>query len=247
MSTRVWNSGYEASPGDNDLLSEGDNRIREIKLDVRERLAKGGHVMQDSTSGSGNKDGRHAVGVGDGPHIYKTDQTTKVVEFSNSGVKVTGTLEVSGQATIGSFDLGMGQSSPVISVALATPGTTTTLATVNLAPKADPGPVLVCANAQIYRTEPVTVSKLDQVFIECDRGSSGSSWELVGNYFLSMAQGWDPGNSVPTLSTISFTMLDVDGVNNLVGGTAIYRLRARLLAGEITVRHPSIAAVELLQ
>jgi len=36
---RTWNAAYEASPADGDLVSEGDDKIRNMKTDVRQRMA----------------------------------------------------------------------------------------------------------------------------------------------------------------------------------------------------------------
>jgi len=36
--TRNWNVAYEATPADTDLVSGGDDRIRDLKLDIRERM-----------------------------------------------------------------------------------------------------------------------------------------------------------------------------------------------------------------
>lgn len=54
--TRTWNSSYEASPADADNLSEGAGKIRNVKVDVRERMALD-HYMD--TSGTDADHGQH--------------------------------------------------------------------------------------------------------------------------------------------------------------------------------------------
>ena len=38
--TQTWNAAFEATPAAGDNISEGDDRIRELKVDIRERMAK---------------------------------------------------------------------------------------------------------------------------------------------------------------------------------------------------------------
>lgn len=40
MATNNWNSSYESTPADGDNISEGAGKIRDLKLDVRERIGK---------------------------------------------------------------------------------------------------------------------------------------------------------------------------------------------------------------
>lgn len=55
--TRVWNAAYESSPADGDNVSEGAERIRNLKTDIRERLAKD-HYMDPA--GTDADHGEHA-------------------------------------------------------------------------------------------------------------------------------------------------------------------------------------------
>lgn len=105
MATRTWDSSYESSPAGTDPKSQGDDRIRDLKLDIRERMNVGGHVWKDSTN---TLDGRHAVnagGSGVNPHIYKSDKTTPLVEFYEAAVEIAANLEVTGDVTIVGGDL----------------------------------------------------------------------------------------------------------------------------------------------
>ena len=54
---RVWNAAYESSPADGDNVSEGAERIRNLKTDIRERLAKD-HFMDPA--GTDADHGEHA-------------------------------------------------------------------------------------------------------------------------------------------------------------------------------------------
>jgi hypothetical protein len=56
----VWNSAFEASPAGGDSPASGDDKIRELKGAVRERLAKE-HKM-DLSSGAASADGWHIQG-----------------------------------------------------------------------------------------------------------------------------------------------------------------------------------------
>jgi len=56
----IWNSAFEATPAGSDSPSQGDDRIRELKQAVRERLIKE-HEM-DLSSGAAAADGWHAAG-----------------------------------------------------------------------------------------------------------------------------------------------------------------------------------------
>lgn len=52
--TRTWNAAYEATPPNNQNASQGAQRIRELKQDIRERLDLD-HIMDDDDT----DDGRH--------------------------------------------------------------------------------------------------------------------------------------------------------------------------------------------
>jgi hypothetical protein len=57
----VWDTGYEADPDNLDLLSEGDDRIRELKTDVRQR-ADTEHDWGDGFVVGYDDSGRHTLG-----------------------------------------------------------------------------------------------------------------------------------------------------------------------------------------
>jgi hypothetical protein len=38
--TRVWNAAYEATPAGSDPVGQGDDRIRDLKVDIRERMQR---------------------------------------------------------------------------------------------------------------------------------------------------------------------------------------------------------------
>lgn len=72
MATRNWTGSYENSPGDSDAVSQGATRIREGRLDNRER-ATTEHQWDDGSVGgkpneagppAGNNSGRHREGSG---------------------------------------------------------------------------------------------------------------------------------------------------------------------------------------
>jgi hypothetical protein len=56
----VWNSAFEASPAGGDVPSLGDDKIREVKSAIRERIAKE-HKM-DLATGTASADGWHIQG-----------------------------------------------------------------------------------------------------------------------------------------------------------------------------------------
>ncbi len=49
--TRTWNASYESSPADSNPISEGGLRIRELKIDARERLAVDHSWIGDADDG----------------------------------------------------------------------------------------------------------------------------------------------------------------------------------------------------
>ena len=54
----IWNSGFEASPANDDLFSQGPLRIRDLKENIRERLSVEHHFGSATT----NDNGLHQVG-----------------------------------------------------------------------------------------------------------------------------------------------------------------------------------------
>lgn len=56
--TRNWNTSYEQSPADSQDISQGAARIREDKVDTRERLAID-HVWADGVAAPNSEDGYH--------------------------------------------------------------------------------------------------------------------------------------------------------------------------------------------
>lgn len=74
----VWNASFENSPAGAESPSLGDDRIRELKAAIRERLTKEHHM--DLTSGSASEDGWHEAGsakvyVGASPPTHRPGGT----------------------------------------------------------------------------------------------------------------------------------------------------------------------------
>jgi hypothetical protein len=86
--TRTWNAAYEADPADGDNLGEGANRIRDMRVDVRERLAKD-HYMDiagtDAAHGEHSKvtlrTGAKPTAEADKGYLYAKDVTAKAELF----------------------------------------------------------------------------------------------------------------------------------------------------------------------
>lgn len=76
--------GYETVPDGGESKSQGDDRIRNLKVSIRERMVGGGHLWGDADSV--NKDGRHAVGADGSSYfqIYKVDKTTYGLRLSDT-------------------------------------------------------------------------------------------------------------------------------------------------------------------
>lgn len=64
--TRTWNAGYESSPANTQAASQGAQRIRELKLDVRERLAVD-HIFGDGSANEGYHNIVHLAEQGSDP------------------------------------------------------------------------------------------------------------------------------------------------------------------------------------
>lgn len=92
MATLTWDAAYEATPAGSDAVSGGDDRIRELKVAVRERMLVGGHLWQETTN---THDGKHTVNAdGSGAwNVYKTDKTTVALEVTDTTIKADSTLE----------------------------------------------------------------------------------------------------------------------------------------------------------
>jgi hypothetical protein len=90
MATRTWDAAYEAIPAGSEQISLGDDRIRNLKVDVRERFSQGGHVIQDTTN---SNDGKHAVNAdGSGKfRVFRADKTTEIITTTDSVVTIQGT------------------------------------------------------------------------------------------------------------------------------------------------------------
>ena len=85
--TNPWSTAFELTPAGTASRKEGDDRIRELKVSVRERLLLGGHYMTLAATDI-DKGGRHTVGMGGdgGPHIYKSDGTTRLISFTDTNM-----------------------------------------------------------------------------------------------------------------------------------------------------------------
>lgn len=107
MAATLWDiAGFEASPAGNTSRKLGDDRIRELKKSMRERMQAGGHYMTDPVSAY-VKDGRHVVdagGAGVSPAIYHSDAVTKLIDFTDTemqfkaGMGVTSVDGIAGAA-----------------------------------------------------------------------------------------------------------------------------------------------------
>ena len=84
MASVDWTATYETTPADTAKRHQGDDRMREDKLAVRETLQQGGHDFPGSgitapAATADNNRGRHVVdagGSGVSPHEYESDGTT---------------------------------------------------------------------------------------------------------------------------------------------------------------------------
>jgi hypothetical protein len=100
MATREWSAAYEAAPAGTDTISGGDDQIRNLKADIRERMANGGHYMQDAVA-PWSKDGRHVRGGAADPTWYKADAVTALMTpSSDTLVTVAENFAVTKDATI---------------------------------------------------------------------------------------------------------------------------------------------------
>jgi hypothetical protein len=107
--TRTWNAAYEANPSNSQDASQGAARIRELKLDVKERLALD-HVM-DETDDDGyhvqvtleeqagapgnlaNKVRLYALEVASKSELHFKDEDGNVIILTNAGkLKVLDTI-----------------------------------------------------------------------------------------------------------------------------------------------------------
>lgn len=74
MITQVWNASFEAIPADNDQISEGALRIRNLKRDIRER-AEIDHDWDDVTDGGKHKKVTYVDPISDPPTVVNEGYT----------------------------------------------------------------------------------------------------------------------------------------------------------------------------
>lgn len=86
--TRTWNAAYEASPAAGDLVSEGDDKIRNLKTDVRERLAKDHYMDITGTDADHGEHSKVTLRTGSAPtlaadkiFLYAKDVSAKAELF----------------------------------------------------------------------------------------------------------------------------------------------------------------------
>lgn len=90
MATLTWDAAYEALPSGSEAISLGDDRIRNLKRDIRERMTQGGHIMQDTTN---TNDGKHCVNAdGSGKfRIFRANKTDEIITTTDSVTTIQGT------------------------------------------------------------------------------------------------------------------------------------------------------------
>ena len=85
--TRTWNASYEAVPADSDNASEGAQRIRQLKVDIKERLQVDHSWAGDADDGAHKKvtfvdplSAKPTAAVSEG-YLYTKDVNTKAELF----------------------------------------------------------------------------------------------------------------------------------------------------------------------
>jgi hypothetical protein len=86
--TRTWDAAYEAYPAATDLVSEGDDRIRNLKTDTRERFAKDHYFDIAGTDADHGEHSKVTLRVGSAPTqaadkgmLYAKDVSSKAELF----------------------------------------------------------------------------------------------------------------------------------------------------------------------
>jgi hypothetical protein len=89
MALIEWSTtGFELTPAGTDPGSVIDDRIQELKEQIRRRAHQGGHLWTVA-SPNHTRDGRHAVdadGGGTEPDVYKSDQTTVLLKYEDTSI-----------------------------------------------------------------------------------------------------------------------------------------------------------------
>ena len=114
--TRTWDAAYEAYPAATDLVSEGDDRIRNLKTDTRERFAKDHYFDIASTDADHGEHSKVTLRVGSAPTqaadkgmLYAKDVSSKAELFyrdeDGDEVQLTGggVIAVSNSAVLVQF------------------------------------------------------------------------------------------------------------------------------------------------
>lgn len=194
----------ETVPAGSEVPKNGDDRIRELKLNIRERARNGGHRMQTAGATTDAKDGRHCCGesaaAGSGEatgtfNIYAADGSTIIWTAGDSTATPASTITTSLNVVTGTqktlaIGLGGGSTGVVAGVYFEnrSPNTMTLL-----------GAKLVCATAPSGSALDVDVLRLTTGYT--DPGSGGTT-------IFSARPTVGVGNKVGTESTsLSITSL----------------------------------------
>jgi len=245
----AWNASFEAAPAGTDLGSTLDDRIQEFKKQVRIRLAMGGHVMEDTTTVADDldetEDGKHAVLAGGastpGPDIYKSDKTTKLVEYTDDEVFVNTKLTITDPDR--DYDQDIFASDSVLQEDTWQSNTLAlTLGDV-------PGPRLIVVTMELYTVATSGIRAIKHLKLLADHNDDGiledTIFDFNGegvNHFLKVGQDDDA-------RVISFSYLDVFAMSP--GDTVRYRVSLENpetlpLGFQINIKNFHFAAVELL-
>lgn len=208
MATRDWD---DLAPASGDPVAEGDDRIRDTRVDIRERLIQGGHFQTDSARGATNQntDGRHVVDVGPdgGPHVYKADNSTKLIDFdtpdavdmSNASAGVLGP-NITSETDPGHLHVG--------TVALKVSGTIVSATTLRASWRVPKGITFTRMSINVFQAPvgaPLTVTarRLNTPAIGADRLSPPSSTDLfdVGSPGPSILDGNNAASVTAFLTT----------------------------------------------
>jgi len=249
MATDLWDaSGFETSPAGNDQRSIVDDKIRQLKLAIRERLAQGGHYVLDATPPY-SKDGRHVRGSF---ALYRADATTKMLDLpDDTHIDVTSgtTFRTASGAAIDFANAPLVQTSilnnactriamSTISDYYGALSSGTNLALISGFTTGSPvGPVMLFVSGSVAQTTGAATGNFD-VAIQVDRANNGT-WAYVYS-FTSPSQ---TALQTQGYRTFNLAYLDAGYAGN--GSTVNYRARGTHVSGTDTYAFLNMALVAL--
>jgi len=220
MSANQW---INTTPASGDQVSSGDDKMREDRVNTSERTKQGGHYMANAdpvSNAQENDDGKHVAGYGPngGPHIYRSDRSTKLVDFSSDTViDMTNATTLTAPGVTTGTDPGHKHSGSIVF------RIGSTLASGRQKVLFD-----TPRNMEIYSVQLVVGTRPGSGTLDVDLLDLGGPADAVDRFAVAGQSIFEPGHR-PTLAAAgnySVTKAGATDFYNGAGGTTFYTLAA---------------------